>query len=119
MGARGNNMFNLGELGGVFRTEVWERGVPLLDIPPTTMKSVIALNGRAEKHEIITALRARFGLHIPHHDEADAVGLMLLCEMYLGQWRMQYDELDAKRKKSLSACEVHAGKLKSISERIN
>ena len=119
MGARGNNMFNLGELGGVLHVEIWERGIDMLEVPPTTMKSVIAENGRADKAQVIDALKQRFSLHIPQHDEADAVGLMLLGEMRQGQWRAQYEALESTRRKALSSCKLHLGQLKSISQRLN
>lgn len=84
MGVRGNNMFHIGELGGVLKTMLWDRGIDYIEIPPTVMKSAIALNGRAEKTDIIASLKTRFNLRVTQHDEADAAGLMLLGEMFAG-----------------------------------
>lgn len=83
-GAKGNNMFHIGELGGVLKTLLWERGIDFLEVPPTVMKSIIALSGRAKKPQVAAALKSRFGLAVTQHDEADAAGLMLLGEMRTG-----------------------------------
>ena len=77
-------MFHIGELGGVLKTLLWEKGVDYISIPPTAMKSVIAQNGAAKKPDISSALKTRFGLDIRQNDEADATGLLLIGEMLLG-----------------------------------
>jgi Holliday junction resolvasome RuvABC endonuclease subunit len=83
-GPRNNNVFNIGELGGVVKTLLWERGVDILTISPTSLKSVIALNGSAKKPEISKALRERFDIDVKQNDMADAVGLLLIGEMKAG-----------------------------------
>lgn len=83
-GLRGNNTFNIGEMGGVIKTLLYERGVPYFEVPPTVLKSVIALHGKAEKHQMVDALRTRFGFDVPQHDEADAAALMVVGEMRTG-----------------------------------
>lgn len=116
MGARGNNMFNIGELGGVLKTLIWEKGVDLLLIPPTTMKSVIAFSGRAEKADITKALETRFGLSVKQHDEADATGLMIVGEILRGVRRVA-DEPSGKPQRSdaIFQLTVTKGQLQSIS----
>lgn len=81
---KGNNMFHIGELGGVLKTLLWERGIDFIEVPPTVMKSIIALTGKAKKPQVMAALKSRFGLVVTQHDEADAAGLMLLGEMRTG-----------------------------------
>lgn len=97
MGARGNNMFHIGEMGGVLKAHMWENGFDVLSIPPTVMKSAIALNGRADKKDITLALAKRFAIKVLQHDEADAVGLMLVGEMRCGIRRTEVCT-DAKSK---------------------
>lgn len=123
MGAGGrnnNNVFKIGELGGVLKLFFWESSIDVLPIPPTVMKSVIALNGRAEKRDIANALASRFDINVTHHDMADATGLMLLGEMRLGL-REATKEVNGKAKSkrfdSVQETPVLRGKLKLISRR--
>jgi Holliday junction resolvasome RuvABC endonuclease subunit len=114
MGAGGrnnNNVFNIGELGGVVKTYLWENGMDVLSVAPTQMKSVIALNGRADKTDISRALAQRFGIVVSQHDEADAVGLMLVGEMRCGlqtdalprtKGRAQSDRFESIRQATIS-----------------
>lgn len=115
MGARGNNMFDIGELGGVLKTMIWERGIDSMLVPPTVMKSVIALNGRAEKQQISAALRVRFGITVRQHDEADAVGLMILGQMRTGARRVDPNSAKSGRFEAVSGLPITPGKLNLIS----
>lgn len=47
--ASANQAHQLGELGGVIRTELFECGVPYLEIPPTVLKKFGTNNGGASK----------------------------------------------------------------------
>lgn len=116
MGARGNNMFHIGELGGVIRLMVWERGIDFLPIAPSLMKSVVALSGAAKKPEIATALRVRFGISLAQHDEADAAGLMVAGEMKLGVRRYEVFGGRTDRNDSLRDAQIIKGKLNSIAK---
>lgn len=116
MGARGNNMFHIGELGGLLKVLAWERGIDYIEVPPTVMKSVIALNGRADKKEVRTALKVRFGLTVQQYDEADATGLMLLGEMKTGVRRLNAVSLKSDRFDAVRSLEVVKGKLTLISK---
>lgn len=113
-GKHNNNVFHIGELGGVLKILVWDRGVDLLSIPPTVMKSVIALHGRAEKPQIVEALERRFGLVVRQHDEADATGLLLVGEMKCGLRPYDPPYVEGKktvdRSASVRACEVVKGR---------
>lgn len=111
MGARGNNMFHIGELGGVLKTLVWDKGIDCLEVSPTMMKSIIARSGRAEKQDIINALKARFGLVVSNHDEADAAGLMLLGEMKCGLYKVSEKEQQSKHFASVLNSEITRGRL--------
>jgi len=118
MGAGGkmnNNVFHLGELGGVLKTMLWEQGIDYIEIAPTMMKSVIALNGRAEKRGIATALQVRFGITVNQHDEADAIGLMLLGEMKCGARNPTEKAGKSDRLEALRQTPITKGKLQLIS----
>ena len=116
MGARGNNMFHIGELGGVLKRLIWARGIDCVEIPPTVMKSVIALNGKAEKQQIATALKVRYGLTVTQHDEADATGLLLLGEMKAGIRRIDPAIRKSNRFDAVQQAQIVKGKLSLISK---
>lgn len=116
MGARGNNMFHMGELGGVLKVLIWSKGVDLLPIPPTVMKSVIALDGKADKTKIATALKVRYNLTVTQHDEADAAGLLLLGDMYCGNRSVAQKVGKLDRFDSVRRTQAVKGKLQLISK---
>jgi Holliday junction resolvasome RuvABC endonuclease subunit len=115
MGARGNNMFHIGELGGVLKTLVWERGIDCLEIAPTMMKSIIALSGRADKQQVSTALKVRYDLSVAQHDEADATGLLLVGEMRCGIRRVDAKSGKIDRSEVSMQLPITKGKLHLIS----
>lgn len=120
MGARGNNMFNIGELGGVLKLVLWQNGIDVLPVPPTVMKSIVALNGRADKKGISRALAQRFGISVMQHDEADAVGLMLVGEMRCGirgSSEIAGSTAKSNRFESIQRATIIKGQLKSIANR--
>lgn len=49
--------------------------VPMAKIAPATRAKFITGSGRADKHEVLKAARARWHADIPNHDVADAAGL--------------------------------------------
>lgn len=116
MSNRANNMFHIGELGGVLKTHTWEMGVDYVCIPPASLKSAIALNGKAEKIQISTALKVRFSLVVDQHDEADAAGLMVLGEMKLGLRKATAAVGKEDRFAGIRNATVVKGKLISISK---
>ena len=64
MGFGGKNpgrVFDIGELGGVLKLTLWRMGVPLMVIPPKTLKCLIADSGNAKKDDMINALRTNYG----------------------------------------------------------
>ena len=89
MGARGNNAFHLGELGGVLRLLIWERGIDVLLVSPTGLKKAVvgkgnADRGKKDKPEMRAAIHTKFGYDLSQNDEADAFALMALTEIRFG-----------------------------------
>lgn len=111
-GQRG--IYSTAELGGVFKTLVWERGINLILVSPTSLKLVIAGDGRAE--DLVAAIEETFGYIIKQHDEADAAGLMLLGEMKCGTNTFIPDARKSKRVESLRKCRMIRGRLKLIAK---
>lgn len=104
-------VFHIGELGGVYRTLLWEEGINVLLIGPTELKLMVAGHGHAPKNAKEAAkkaaqlnkkrkpgaplknplpnmrdqIRVLFGYDIEQDDEADAFSLMSVGEIYLGK----------------------------------
>lgn len=116
-GKMNNNVFHIGELGGVIKTFLWEHGVDILPISPTTLKSVIAQNGHAKKPEISAALKARFEIDVRQNDEADAVGLMLIGEMKAGLRAPPQKEGKSDRFAAVRTTEILKGKPNHLAKR--
>jgi Holliday junction resolvasome RuvABC endonuclease subunit len=88
-GPRSNNAFHLGELGGVLKTLLWERGVDILLVSPGTLKKALTGNGHADrgvkgKPMMRAALAARYGVKLMQDDEADGFALLALGERWAG-----------------------------------
>lgn len=90
MGTAGknNNAFHIGELGGILKAELWERGIDVMLVAPACLKKTIVGNGNADrgkgkehKPEMRAALKGKFGYDIEQNDEADAFALMLVGEI--------------------------------------
>lgn len=68
--------FDSAELGGQYKVELYKRGIPVIIVPPKTLKLVFAGNGNAGKPEMRTAALELFevgeGLN---DDEIDAFAL--------------------------------------------
>lgn len=110
-------VFHIGELGGVIKHLIWDRGIELLPVPPASMKSIIAENGKAEKNDIRLALQNRFGFYVQQNDEADAVGLMLVGEMKCGiRMPPPHTSKGPDRFKTVREAETIKGRLQSISK---
>lgn len=109
VGRGAGRLADLGELGGVIKLLLWENGVDVMIVPPSTLKSGVALNGRASKEDLQKALDALYGYIVTQDDEADAVGLMLLGEFRLGSTELK---ADAKRRRSVENCEIVRGQIK-------
>jgi len=83
MGAKGR-VFNIGELGGVFLTLLYEHGVSVAILPPTCLKQLITGKGNADKAAMAAALQARYDVTLGQDDEADAYALLMAAEHYQG-----------------------------------
>lgn len=83
-GGGGGRVFHIGEIGGVLKILLWERGIDVIIVGNKTMKRFIAGKGNAEKPEMVAAIKNRFGLIVDSHDEADGCGLMLTGEAWMG-----------------------------------
>ncbi|HEV2071073.1 MAG TPA: hypothetical protein VGR26_14885 [Acidimicrobiales bacterium] len=77
-GLRGLASQRLAETGGIIRWALWRRGVPFLEIPPSTLKVYATGSGRADKDDMV-AVAVEGGADVDDHDQADA----WLCRAFL------------------------------------
>jgi Holliday junction resolvasome RuvABC endonuclease subunit len=105
MGSRNGRMFDIGELGGVLKTLFYERGLPTLIVPPSTLKLFVTGKGNAKKVDMVEAVMHNWGHQVKSDDEADAYALYRLGTEYLSSGPRRA----AKAKKIFNACEYVSG----------
>ncbi len=74
--------YDLGELGGVLRVALFERGIPYLVVPPSSLKRFTAGNGHATKEAMMRAVASYYAVSTSIDDEADAVALARFAYVY-------------------------------------
>lgn len=82
MGARGNNMFSIGEMGGVLKLALFERKIPVLLVPPSCLKLFVTGKGNADKDQIMVVMAKHRGRLFASDDEADAYALLQMGVAY-------------------------------------
>lgn len=79
MGQFGGRMFDRAELGGVLKMLAYDRDVPILVVPPTSLKLFVTGKGNSKgKEEVMKVLAKHRGRLFKGDDEADAYGLTLM-----------------------------------------
>lgn len=81
--SRNSRAHALGELGGVLRLACARAAVPVLDVPPSTLKKFATGKGNASKELVLTEAVRRLGYEGSSTDEADAQWLWLLAKTWL------------------------------------
>jgi Holliday junction resolvasome RuvABC endonuclease subunit len=74
-GAKGNAVYQIGEVGGVVRLTLHQLGVPMMVVPPAAVKKFATGNGNADKRLVRTAAELHLGYEGKSSDEADALWL--------------------------------------------
>ena len=90
MGFGGKNpgrVFDIGEWGGVARLCLFEHGVPIVIVSPSSLKMFATGNGGAaiKKPQVIAAIKEVWNYQVDQDDEADAFVAMMLGEAYLNK----------------------------------
>lgn len=84
-GSQGRAVFDIAELGGVIRHEIYLRYIPWIDIPPASLKKFATGKGNAKKIDMVIATRERFGFTASTNDnECDAYLLWALAMQAYG-----------------------------------
>ena len=71
-GAKGNAVFQLGELGGCVRLDLWRHGLPYVEVPPSVLKKFATGKGNVGKDEVLAAAIRKYGFEGSNNNEADA-----------------------------------------------
>lgn len=97
---RPNQAVHLGELGGVIRLALWERGVVVAECPPASLKKYATGRGNASKDEVMAEAIRRLRYAGNSKDEADALWLRAAALDFYGEpvVRMPEANRDALRK---------------------
>ena len=75
-----------GELGGAVRMAILKRGIPLAEVPPTSLKKYVTGKGNAQKNEVMMFCLKKWGYQAPDDNAADAFALAHLAQDYV-DWR--------------------------------
>ena len=110
LGFRGasNTLFGLGELGGVLKLLILEKGIDVLVVPPTSLKLFAAGKGNATKDDVKLALHNEISVSFPTSDQNDAAWLMFMGEAYRNSRLLPRTRTHHKRKAMLG-CSLITG----------
>lgn len=84
-GSKNSQAHATGELGGVIRVALHERGIPYVEVPPTCLKKFATGKGNASKNEVISAMSAKTGIVWSGGSADDMCDAFVLREMALTQ----------------------------------
>lgn len=91
--ARNSHSHSLGELGGVVKVAISEKGWPWALVPPTVRAKFATGRGNASKSEVVSAVSARTGITWSGPGADDKCDAWILQEMgltYLGRGRKDW-----------------------------
>lgn len=98
--SRNSQAHSIGELGGCVRMRLWEKGIPYIEIPPTSRAKFATGKGNAGKTEVISAVSSKTGRIFSGggaDDECDAWVLeqMGLTKINKSKWTWTKEQLSA------------------------
>lgn len=109
LGGRPNGkMWERAELGGVLKSMLYSRNIPLLLIPPKSLKLFAAGKGNAEKEDVAEAMAPIYGQRFRSFDEADAFALMRMGQAFQDRRLLPRDRRHYQHK-ALAGCEFVYG----------
>jgi crossover junction endodeoxyribonuclease RuvC len=102
-----NNSFSIGELGGVLKFAIYKSRIPLLLVPPTSLKLFATGKGNANKEVVMEAISKHSGRVFSSDDEADAYGLLQMGLMTL-ELNSSTKATESHLIRALQGCEIVA-----------
>ncbi len=106
-GSQGRAIFNIGEIGGIVRIMIFERGIKMMIVPPSIVKMFVGAKGNAKKEVVIQAYNDLYSAFFRKcdNDEVDALILSKIAYYYnhrIGITNSQYELV----KKLEEKCEI-------------
>ena len=91
---------DIGELGGVVRTMLFEDGVPFALVPPPTLKKFATGAGNAPKDNVLMQVLKRWGVEMADNNQGDAYALARFGELLCGDedWTPTKAQLECVRR---------------------
>lgn len=93
--SKGNQAHQMGELGGVIRTSLYDKDISYIVVSPTTIKKFLTGKGNAPKNVMLKDLYKHFKIDVDNDNEADAITLALLAKAYVTK---KYDGLNKSQR---------------------
>lgn len=81
----GSVLADLAEIGGIIRLALWRRRVPMLIVPPSSLKFFITGKGNSTKDVMLKEVYRRWGFDTNDNNLADAYALAKVGEAWLGR----------------------------------
>lgn len=103
-----NNILNLAELGGILKLLIFERGIDILLVPPTSLKLFATGKGNADKDKVRVAIQSDLQVSFSTSDQYDAAGLLVMGEAHLNPVRSLPRDRRHYKHKALKGCVVLA-----------
>ncbi len=75
-------VFELGEVGGLVKLFLHDRGIPFVVVPPASLKLFVAGIGSATKEQVQKAVLSKWGAALEQNDECDAFGLAQVARAF-------------------------------------
>jgi Holliday junction resolvasome RuvABC endonuclease subunit len=97
-----SSSYDLGELGGVVRTGLYEADIRYIDVPPATVKGYATGKGNANKNEVLVAAVKRLGYDGTSSDEADALWCRAAVLAVLGEPVVEMPQVNQKHLEKLA-----------------
>jgi len=90
-GARGH-AFSIGELGGLIKLGLFERGFRVLLVTPTSLKKFVTNKGNSPKDIMMLQTFKKYGVEFTDNNLCDAYGLAQVGKAYLGGTEVKYEK---------------------------
>lgn len=78
-GSNSKGTIDRAQLGGIVRWALWSKGIPYVEVPPTSLKMFATGTGKGKKDGIFAEAIRRLGYMGTSHDEADALWLRAMA----------------------------------------
>lgn len=90
--------FDLGEIGGVLKVELYDLNIPTIVVPPKVLKKFVTGSGDASKQKMIRYVVQVYRYLTANDNIADAIGLAKFAEVYLTGKSTRRCELDVVKR---------------------